>query len=96
MKVKIPAINAEPTINKIFLNNLLLINSMSLDSDEINFSIIVIESPIRFGAIKANILAIIVIIIPIIILVLYLKRYLFKCLNSNINLCRFKYTLLMI
>ena len=48
---------------------------MSEDSDEIYFSITVMESPIRFGAIKANILAIIVIKIPIIILVLYTLHF---------------------
>ena len=76
----------------IFCNNSAFKKSNSIVFFNEYCSINVMELPIKFGATKAKILAIIVIIIPTIILDLYLKKNLFKYFNSLMEMI-FKYTL---
>ena len=72
MNVKIPAKIALPIIIIMFLKSLSLTTLISINSDKIKFSKIVIESPIKLGVIIAKILAIMVIKMPKIIFDLYL------------------------
>ena len=73
-KVNKPDINADRTMKIIFCTNSAFKKSNSIVFFNEYCSINVMELPIKFGATKAKILAIIVIIIPTIILDLYLKK----------------------
>ena len=70
IKVKTPEARADKTIKIIFLKSPFFKKSISMEFFKEYSSIKVIESPTRFGATKAKILATIVIIMPVIILFL--------------------------